>query len=354
MTRSISLLLIILSLSSTVLTQSSSTTEAGVTSGENLLDLQYYLWTPENHDWLSYDVVLKDVESLMRSNFNPKLKSKVIVHGFGSTPHEQWIFEMKDAFFKHGDYNIFSVDYTKYCQGPISKYPQAVKNVPKVGETVADFINFLVDTFDLSLDDFHPIGFSLGGQVVGAIGESLNGALPRISALDPAGLGFYRGQFENKLSKDDAGFVDVIYTTGYWVGTQQIVGDANFYPNGGVAHQPGCDGPGDQNAFLSCSHQRAPDTYTESINSELGFKAIECESWEHFDNGTCFENEGEAVYNWMGFPANPNISGNFYLKTNSKPPFAVDLEPSGSGTNGFKTSNVLVLVCLLIFSSVFG
>ena len=34
------------------------------------------------------------------------------------------------------------------------------------------------------------------------------------------------------------------------------VGDVDFYPNGGEAHQPGCE---DEDAFgIDCSHARAP------------------------------------------------------------------------------------------------
>ena len=38
-----------------------------------------------------------------------------------------------------------------------------------------------------NIGDFHVVGFSLGGQLVGHIGYRLNGELPRITGLDPAG-----------------------------------------------------------------------------------------------------------------------------------------------------------------------
>ena len=37
------------------------------------------------------------------------------------------------------------------------------------------------------MSSFHPVGFSLGGQVVGHLGYKMDGKLHRITGLDPAG-----------------------------------------------------------------------------------------------------------------------------------------------------------------------
>ena len=128
---------------------------------------------------------------------------------------------MKDALLEFGDFNIISVNYSSYVVGP--NYAVAVYNSQWVGDVVGEFIQFLMDKYGGKLEDFHPIGFSLGGQTVGSIGEYFNGKMERISALDPAGPLFYDVPYERKLTPDDAKFVDVIYTTGKYVGTMQHV-----------------------------------------------------------------------------------------------------------------------------------
>lgn len=45
---------------------------------------------------------------------------------------------------------------------------------------------------------------------------------------------------EDRLTKDDAYFVDCIHTCGGFLGVSQPVCSADFYPNGGTSPQPGC------------------------------------------------------------------------------------------------------------------
>jgi predicted esterase len=71
--------------------------------------------------------------------------------------------------------------------GPAPWYFVAVENAPKVGQRTGQLIQFMINNLQLSPEDVHIVGFSLGGQLVAFIGQETNGALARITGLDPAG-----------------------------------------------------------------------------------------------------------------------------------------------------------------------
>ena len=69
--------------------------------------------------------------------------------------------------------------------------------------------------------------------------------------LDPAGPGFNLVSNEFRLDKSDATFVDIIHTDANLLGTFRVVGDADFYPNGGK-DQPLCRA---ESKFLFSSYE---------------------------------------------------------------------------------------------------
>jgi hypothetical protein len=78
------------------------------------------------------------------------------------------------------DYNIISVDYNPIAREPC--YLEAAKNTKLVGKCTAQLIDELIKNYGFDLNKFHPIGFSLGGQVTGFIGNHLeSGKLYRIT-----------------------------------------------------------------------------------------------------------------------------------------------------------------------------
>jgi len=275
---------------------------------------QYYLWSNPNSNQ-KQELIFDDFESILASNFDANLPTKVLVHGFGDSGTTSWVIGVKNEFLKQGDYNVISVDWERLA-GPSPWYGIAAANTRTVGARSGRFLKFLINEFGLNIDDIHVIGFSLGGQLVAFIGQELNGTLPRITGLDPAGFLFHTNPADEKLSPDDARFVDVIHSAGLWIGTDEQVGHVDFYPNGGTAPQPGCEGNDDLG--LGCSHARAPDFLEESINSQVGFRAVQCSSIEDYTAGLC----NGRTENWMGLPADVTKPGIYFLATNAQRPYA--------------------------------
>lgn len=94
------------------------------------------------------------------------------------------------------------------------------------------------------------------------------------------------------------------------------IGHIDFFPNGGMI-QPGCENSTDGNPLTlfstilvlhhssfcyimigCCSHCRAVGLFEESITSQVGFRAVECPTWDDYLSGSC--NNNKAVL--MGEP----------------------------------------------------
>ena len=85
------------------------------------------------------------------------------------------------------------------------------------------------------------VGHSLGAQICSYISEEVKklDQLSRIIALDPAGVLFNTRPANERLSEDDAEYVEVIHTSGGTAGFLEPCGRIDFFPNGGSI-QPGC------------------------------------------------------------------------------------------------------------------
>ena len=63
-----------------------------------------------------------------------------------------------------------------------------MNNTRAVGYLTADLIEYLMEHYtNVTANNVHPVGMSLGAHVVGHLGYRLNGSLARITGLDPAG-----------------------------------------------------------------------------------------------------------------------------------------------------------------------
>ena len=254
------------------------------------------------------------------SHFSTSKETIFLIHGFLSHVDEaSWMLRMKNEFLNNNfDYNICTVDWSEGANvGTFNlDYPKAAQNTRVVGDVTGQLIDWLSKSKGYKNDKITCIGHSLGAHICGYAGKEVkNGALKRISGLDPAGPYFEYLPDYVRLDKGDASFVDSIHTDGQPIysagfGMLQAISDADFYPNGGH-NQPGCRN------LSGCSHGRSHELYIDSISNRQ-CRAYPCESEEDFLAGSC-SSCGERGCQEMGWPAYDNgDEGSFYLETSDE------------------------------------
>ncbi|KAK6629854.1 hypothetical protein RUM43_003675 [Polyplax serrata] len=288
------------------------------------LDITFNLFTTKNPT-LPQQLVMDDVWSIRNSHFDPSKPTVFYIHGFTERAMGLSARTVKNAYLEKGNVNMIIVDWGSLCSFPY--YAAAVKNTRVVGKYLARFLTFLHNSQIIPISTVHVIGFSLGAEVAGFTGKALGkNVLPRITGLDPAfPLYIFQGDVGH-LAKSDAKFVDVIHTDGGVFGFPNPIGHVDFYPNGGIALQPGCrlsqlTKRGHPEEVVACSHNRAWAYYAESVNNEFAFPAYSCGSYDNFMKRECNETTLEPAY--MGYLADASRHGKHYLETNDRPPFGV-------------------------------
>ena len=194
-----------------------------------------------------------------------------------------------------------------------------------MGKYVAEFITFLISE-GASYDKFHILGASLGAHVAGYVGYYTKGKVARITGLDPSGPLFHAVPPSDRLDPSDAKLVDVIHTAGKWVGNSDISGHVDFFANGGLAPQPGCEGR--ESLDLSCSHRKAWQMYAESIQDSRKFFAIQCANAEAFKSGHCCHAQALLRLAIMGEYIHNGTFGAFHFLTHRETPLAMRKEDS--------------------------
>lgn len=192
-------------------------------------DVQFLLYTKLNKNKPKRIYIEMD----KYHNYNPKWKTKIVVHGwtnYGESPAVQLI---KNNFLNVADYNVIIVDWGKLAQNKIYQVPAT--QTLSVGKYVAKLIDSLVKKKNTKLSQIHLIGHSLGAHVVGiAGGNVISGKISRITGLDPALPLFANTPNYRKLNKHVAEFVDVIHTNAHIAGMYLPIGHVDFYVNGGT------------------------------------------------------------------------------------------------------------------------
>ncbi|KAK0166179.1 hypothetical protein PV328_004621 [Microctonus aethiopoides] len=283
-----------------------------VASGVSMLGLVektvlFLLYTQSNTE-KPYFLKFGDVDNLNKSPFDPASETKIIIHGYGDTAFlDPYLHCLKMNYLKKKNYNIIMVDWTLLNKNEAYLVMEMAR---LVGEFIGKMVKFLHDEGGQSWLNVHIIGHSLGGHVAGFAGKYNSGLVGRITGLDIAGITYEIPRLkdpEDRLDKMDAVFVDVIHTSAGIIGITAPVGHADFYPNKGTIPQPECVLP----PAVVCSHVSAVVFMYNSIKYPDRFDAVECDSWENYENGSCSDNSISK----MGEYADRNARGKYYLKT---------------------------------------
>uniref|UniRef100_A0A0A9ZHL8 Pancreatic lipase-related protein 2 n=1 Tax=Lygus hesperus TaxID=30085 RepID=A0A0A9ZHL8_LYGHE len=298
-----------------------------------------------------YDDVLFD------NAFNPKLPTKIIIHGYAKNPGSssspmaviKRVFDWRKAGRSEKVYeevlpiieaNIIIVNWSSMTY---KTYAITRLTMLAVARQTVSLLSRLVVDFKISLDSVDIIGHSLGAQMAGMIGNlvkqedasrsSGQRQVGRITGLDPSLPGFLFTPKNWRLSESSAKFVQAIHTSGYTFGSARRVGHVDFYVNGGLPTQPGCGTKGaiglqmqstigtalgrPINFNIQCSHFRAVTYYVESVLRPKAFIGRLCDSVIRFKMGLC---NGNPI-TYMGEIASRNATpGSYYLNTAAKKP----------------------------------
>lgn len=242
-------------------------------------DVIFYLYTQRTPND-PFIIPATNFSIVARSPFDPKKKNLFISHGWNNHYLSGVNTNVRGAALRAADINVFVVDWS----GPANRfYTTAFSAVPAVGRIEGNFINYLIDTYDLSPKDFMLVGHSLGAHVAGCAGAAVNGLVDSIVGLDPAGPLFSLSNTDNRIDPSDGETVHVIHTSSI-LGFSSSIGHADYFPNGGSS-QAGCG----LDLIGTCAHSRAHQYYGESILTS-NFNAVSCGSYRDFTNGRCSSN----------------------------------------------------------------
>ncbi|XP_068239830.1 pancreatic triacylglycerol lipase-like [Palaemon carinicauda] len=302
------------------------------------INTRFLLHTREDNGENKDTFITADQATIDASTFDPSKPIKFIIHGFIDTGFSNWLMDMTRSLLNYGDYNVIRVDWGG---GSLPMYYSAAANSRVVGLEVAYLVNFFIDIYGVDPANIHLLGHSLGSHASGYAGEKITG-LGRITGLDPAGPYFTNAPSFIRIDNTDAIFVDIIHTDassilslGY--GTEQAMGNVDFYPNSGH-DQPGCspiaiaielitdliDGIRD---LVACSHQRAIFLFTDSLKEPCPYLARECIDYASFEMGrcaTCGDDNSQCAR--MGIRADEythkdRVNVKMYLDTDGVPPY---------------------------------
>ncbi|XP_043950792.1 lipase member H-A isoform X3 [Drosophila biarmipes] len=251
----------------------------------------------------SADVTLENVDHVESVE-----SVKLIVHGYlGSRTHGS-IMPLRNAYTAQGFENVLVADW-----GPVANldYPTSRLAVKKVARVLAKLLEEFLQRHGINLEGVHIIGHSLGAHIAGLIGRYFNGTLGRVTGLDPA-LPLFSSRSDDSLHSNAAQFVDVIHTDYPLFGDIRPRGTVDFYPNFGLAPQPGCENV-DVVAASKLLHEASIRCSLKAIKSR---HVEDCLREKSQANNT---DNADSVF--MGENVSRSATLYYYLATNGAPPY---------------------------------
>ncbi|XP_021709531.1 phospholipase A1-like [Aedes aegypti] len=265
---------------------------------------------------------LSELENVNDAVFNSSRPTRVVVHGWLNNRDSPFNVEVRRTYLKNWDYNVIVVDWSS-CAGKLN-YIAAAYCTTEVGKTVARMLLNLKMNKGLALEDVYVVGHSLGAHVAGISGKAVGGGrISTIVALDPAYPLVSFWDQNSRVFRDDAQYVEVIHTSGGYLGFLEPIGTADFYPNGGVV-QPGCG----FNFAGICSHSRSWELFVESLlEPEERLMAKQILSLDNLQFG---KDDTIRLAKMGGEPLNQksDASGLYYMTTRDRSPYFDSNKPN--------------------------
>ncbi|XP_035788556.1 pancreatic lipase-related protein 2-like [Anopheles albimanus] len=276
-------------------------------------EVKLYFYTPHT----THDVTKEDIYPSL--GVQPQKQLKVLIHGWNAACDHIATLPIQSAYLIRNDCNLLVADWSNVSA---QLYPTARKLVLPVGYRIASILARFMDRFAIGHDQVHIIGHSLGAHVAGNVGRYFAGRLARITALDPAGP-LFRPNSRDAVAPTAAQLVDVIHTDGSVLGELVLRGHIDFFPNGGLSPQPGCETL-DLLTLHACSHYRSTGFFAESILLPNNFIARQC-NIQQTSTGQpqgCLPVSTNFTLE-MGDQIDNLIRGTFFLQTAPVPPYGL-------------------------------
>ncbi|XP_020818609.1 lipase member H [Drosophila serrata] len=286
--------------------------------------LHYDLYTPLNPEERQ---LLRpgDLGMLKNSHFNPKWPVRILIHGWAGTSTTCSNAVIKDAYLSRGNYNVIILDWSR--QAMDINYARVSKQLASIAGNVAKLLRFLHDNTGVPYEQIYLVGHSAGSHISGLTGKMMKPyRLGAIFALDPAGLTQLSLGPEDRLTNDDALYVESIHTDLTLLGNPSTkLSQASFFVNWGLG-QPHCPNATATEFDFVCDHYAAVFYFAESVRRPKSFAAVRCSSVQALRSATCRCNTGGGTQictgdGFMGGePAVPK-RGIFYLSTRQRSPY---------------------------------